>query len=605
MTRLILLLFFYSYSFALNIDDNTNHYDKFNVSILFADRNSTLVDVKNLTFKPSHNNFALGYHKQEAWFKIDFQNNSQEQNFILTTNEFFYENATLYYENEGRLIEKNNSLFTPLNQREVESKNIAFAFAVPSNYKGTLYLRVWGKFSYFGQIDIYKEKAFYKRSVFNIETFIFFILGAIVTIAIFNLFLYRYLKNRLFLYYTFYVLFLGVYFLNITGFFVYVDMQKYLYILQLSASMAHLFLLLFVQHYFETKQRTPLDNKILNIFIISIGLLLVGMMFFYAPLNKVLTIVVGLSAIFLFYLPIKIYFRGFKKIKFFFLAILLFLIGIFVLVTMLSGLSEYSFMTRYGFIVASFFEIIIFSLLLSEKYNEIQKEKLTIQEQLINEQEHSKQRLEIEVQERTAEIEQNYKDIAKLSDERALLLKEVHHRVKNNFQTVMSMLWFENKKEQNQRDFTALANRIKSMASVHEFIYNTNDLSLIETEHYLKQVVENLILSYPKQNKEIRYDIQSSLLNINTAISIGIILNELITNSIKHAGSSKCEVNISFRVYADKKVLLVRDNNKEFEDKGQLQQGIGLEMIHDFSQKIPNSRYSLSHKFGTEYILEL
>ena len=605
MLRLFFLLIFYSSCHALTLYDTQESYKEFTLGVLLSQKELTLDEIQKAKFTPSKNNFALGYHKGDAWFKVELQNNATEQNFILTTNEFFYEKATLYIQRNNTFQELHNSLFTKIKDREVQSKNIALAFKLPQDYKGTLYLKLSAKFSYFGQIDIYKEKSFYKKSLFNIESFILFMLGVIFTIAVFQLFLYRYLKNIVFLYYTLYVLFLGVYILNITGFFTYLDMQKHLYLLHIASAIALIFLLLFSKEYFQTKHYAPLSHKILNGFVLTIIIMLLNMIFFYAPLNKIFNVVTGLSILFLLFLAVKIYFAGFSKIKYYFLAILLFLVGLVIFVSMLSGIEEYSFYSRYGFIIASFFEVIIFSLLLSDKYNDLHKEKLSIQSQLIQEQKNYQKRLEQEVYERTTEIANNYTKIAKLSDERALLLKELHHRVKNNFQTVISMLWFEEKKTQEQRDFKALINRIKSMSNVHEFIYNTDDLSLIETQQYLTQVIENLKDSYSTQNVQIDYSIEHSLLNINTAISLGVILNELITNSIKHSNVNQTKVEISFNVYPEKKVLLFTDNNKQSNTQTEAQRGMGLAIIEEFSQKISNSSYSLSYKFGTKYVFEL
>jgi two-component sensor histidine kinase len=118
-------------------------------------------------------------------------------------------------------------------------------------------------------------------------------------------------------------------------------------------------------------------------------------------------------------------------------------------------------------------------------------------------------------------------------------------------------------------------------------------------------VIENLKDSYSEQKVEINHHIEHSLLNINTAISLGVILNELITNSIKHSHTNQTKIEILFRVYPEKKVLLFTENNKQLNTQTEMQKGMGLAIIEEFSQKISNSWYTLSYKFGTEYILEL
>jgi len=542
MIRLFLLLLFFINALALEFNNATSHYDEFELEILETQKGLKIDEVKKMDFTSHKNNFSLGYHKGDLWFRLKLSNYSDEDTFIVVLNEFFYEEAVLYYEQDKRLIKKINGLDIPLDQREVRSKEISFKLELEKNTSTTLYLRVWGKFSYFGQLNVYKESDFYKKSIFHIDSIIFFILGVIIAIAIFQIFLFRHFEKNIFLFYTLYVLFLGVYFLNITGIFVYLDMQKYLYLFHLSAPIALVFLLLFTKSYFDTKNRVPNANKILNTLLVLLTLLIVCMFFVYTPWNKILNILVGFSMIFLLLLTLNIYLSGVKKVIFFFLAILMFLVGTIIFVSMLSGVLEYNFFTRYSYIIASFFEIIILTLLISDKYNEIQAEKILIQKQLINEQNTIQEKLESEVKTRTSEIEENYKKIARLSDERALLLKEIHHRVKNNFQAVISMIWFEDKKQDSKKDLRSLINRIKSMSNIHEHIYSKKDLAFINMQEYLTQIIHNLVDSYHLKDATIDYEIEPSNLNINEAMSLGVILNELVTNSIKHSECSSYQI---------------------------------------------------------------
>lgn len=128
--------------------------------------------------------------------------------------------------------------------------------------------------------------------------------------------------------------------------------------------------------------------------------------------------------------------------------------------------------------------------------------------------------------------------IRKKEKEKDLLLKEVHHRVKNNFQIISSLLELQTKgiKDNKAREFAnETKNRIKSMALIHQKLYQNNS-NLINFEEYLKILVNELNTMYAS-NKKVETAIQSENIqfDVDTAIPLGLIINELITNAYKHA----------------------------------------------------------------------
>ncbi len=125
-------------------------------------------------------------------------------------------------------------------------------------------------------------------------------------------------------------------------------------------------------------------------------------------------------------------------------------------------------------------------------------------------------------------------------EQKKILLKEIHHRVKNNLQIISSLL---NLQANTIKDKIAIAtlhegqNRVQAMALVHKTLYQTDDLSQIPMENYIKQLISYLGISYKIRNKQITSNIQAQniTLNVDTAIPLGLILNELISNSFKYA----------------------------------------------------------------------
>lgn len=136
--------------------------------------------------------------------------------------------------------------------------------------------------------------------------------------------------------------------------------------------------------------------------------------------------------------------------------------------------------------------------------------------------------------------------------EKEILLKEIHHRVKNNLQIISSMLNLQSeyvKDKQTLDLFTESRNRVKSMALIHEKLYQSKDLARINFADYVRTLTEDLFRSYRGSSAEIalKIDVEDVFLNIDKAVSCGLIINELIANSLKHAFPSgrKGEIKIS------------------------------------------------------------
>jgi len=124
--------------------------------------------------------------------------------------------------------------------------------------------------------------------------------------------------------------------------------------------------------------------------------------------------------------------------------------------------------------------------------------------------------------------------------EKTVLLKEVHHRVKNNLQIISALLDLQSDtiaSEQYRSYFQNSQERIRSMALVHEQLYRSGDLASINFSDYVESLVNYLFDSYVKDRSRIsmRLDIDSMLLDIDMSIHCGLILNELISNALKHA----------------------------------------------------------------------
>ncbi len=129
-------------------------------------------------------------------------------------------------------------------------------------------------------------------------------------------------------------------------------------------------------------------------------------------------------------------------------------------------------------------------------------------------------------------------DLSAALEERGVLLKEIHHRVKNNLQTVKSLLYLQSRQFDDPAILVALQDsqdRVRSMALVHELLYQTENLKRISLRHYVAQLTDSLRMAYGT-HAQIHINVDEKLLlDVDTAIPCGLIVNELVSNSLKYA----------------------------------------------------------------------
>lgn len=182
--------------------------------------------------------------------------------------------------------------------------------------------------------------------------------------------------------------------------------------------------------------------------------------------------------------------------------------------------------------------------------------------------------------------------------EKEVLLQEIHHRVKNNLQVISSLLNLQSgyiKDQQAIESFKESQNRIKSMALIHENLYQVNNLSQINFAEYVQQLVVNLFRVYGVNSAVIslKVDVEDVLLGVDTAISCGLIINELASNTIKHAFPSGksgeiCILLIRVPNQDNKLILTVRDNGIGFPKNIDVRKpkSLGLQLVNTLAAQM-------------------
>lgn len=219
-------------------------------------------------------------------------------------------------------------------------------------------------------------------------------------------------------------------------------------------------------------------------------------------------------------------------------------------------------------------------------------ERKRIQEAL----ELTKDELEKRVQERTVELTQTNAKLAGLLNEKELLLKEVHHRVKNNLQVISSLLNLQSdyiKDPEALQVFAESRNRVRSMALIHEKLYQSHDLARIDFADYLRSLTRNLQSSYSKKSASVQIgvEVDEVMLGVDSAVPCGLIVNELVTNCFKYAfpADRPGEIQISMaRVEGAGLRLSVSDNGVGFPKDVDFKNtnSLGMQIINTLAEQL-------------------
>ena len=201
------------------------------------------------------------------------------------------------------------------------------------------------------------------------------------------------------------------------------------------------------------------------------------------------------------------------------------------------------------------------------------------------------------------------KKIKESLEEKEMLLKEIHHRVKNNLMIISSLLNLQSsyiKDKASQDVFKESQNRAQSMALIHEKLYQSTDLKSIDFGEYISTLATKLFHTYNADPRLIKLKINAEniLLDINTAIPLGLIVNELITNSLKYAfpDGKPGKINVDFHPKDHHYEFIVKDNGIGFPEDIDFKKtdSLGLLIVNSLTDQI-DGEITLDKNNGTEF----
>ena len=414
---------------TLTLDHSLNSYTDFSVAYFeeTSKKPLTVDEVSTLKFDNiDTNRFTFGYKEKPVWIKFDIYNNSEKVNeVILEMTEMFHRKVDLYVMTNPVKYEK-NGLDVPISERKIDAVNPSFALSFLPHETKQLFIKLESTYGLFGSVQVKKPKQFLKDT-HTLNNMIMLYFGAVLIIALYNLFIFAFLKEKIYIYYVGHVLFFALWVGLYKGIlFNYIDIGMY-DLLHIAVPASFLMLILFSQSLLETKLHFPIIHKILHGFNLLISFSLICMLISMHWGSSIVHMCMILLLPFLLFTALYASIKGHRIAKIYFLSLFIYLIGMAILSLLALGLIPYSIFLSNTPVIGSFFEIMLFSLLLAYRINLFREKTSEAQNKLLEQQRTENSRLFHTVSEKTLALNTANKKLSEELEEKEKLANNLKH----------------------------------------------------------------------------------------------------------------------------------------------------------------------------------
>jgi len=600
MKLLFFILIFFLNLNAVGIDFSKNSEKILLNSSIYIDRED--LSFKEILsqvdfFKSDTEHINLGFVKKtNLWVRIDFYN-SQKRNItkILEIRNPLLESIRLF---DSQEISKKGMLYVDKQHKNI---NRFFEISLEAQQSKTFYLKIENSTTALRLGIFLKDKISFLEDDHYKQMIIAIFFSIIIMLFIYNLLLFGYTKENAYLFYCFYLLtlifqqatYLGVSQIFLPQWLIYYDNLGVVFkvnIMYIAAAM-------FAKSFLQTQSFSRIDkiyNAIIIVAIIEIPLF--GTSWFYYPEIAVLT---GFTfVVFNIIASSYIYAQGYKQARFFVIGWSFLVVGFIIMI--FDGLGLITVMHKISnlIIFLTTLEAIILSLAFTDRYMILKLQKKQTDKVLIDTLQGRQTVIESEIKRQT-------KDLEIVLENKKVLLKELHHRTKNNLQLILSLVRMQsdNSTEQMKKNYQNLESRINAISKTHEMLYINDDLEKINMDEYLNELCRDIHNSSDKK-LDINLNIEDIEMPLQEASYIGLVVNELITNSIKYVSRENISVSVEMYLADDRYMLNIRDNGDGFEYKDLNTVGIGIKLVNTLIKNQLNGKIESNNRNGFEYKIE-
>jgi two-component sensor histidine kinase len=545
---------------------------------------------------------AIPEGKSINWLKIEFKNKSNNpENLVIGTSR--YDFIYLFYQNESGEWTKSLSGLKVANKEKklVFNSNSYLEFTIKKNSSQTIYIRCENHQKQSYQYNPIPFTIYHKDTLVAHQNkqsyFTYFFLGAILIMTLYHLFIYFQVKSKIYLFYVLNNIGILTFVISQTGLLSIILFQNFSYhenLVLTLGNFAFVLYILFVRSFLNYKELSPKKDKVFKYTAIAYPFLLI-----FILINTSIAVALGgiIALSFYTYIIISSFIaakKGQTDARLFFLGNLFYYFGIVISILQATNIFPYEFLdlSAINYVeIGTIIQLTLFALTVGFRISTLQKQIISkesehVRIQRIEEEkrleitEEKNKELERKVEERTKDLAIKNKDLELAVKDKELLLKEIHHRVKNNLQLTSSLLSLQSKQVKDKNVRIALKEgqaRIKSMSLVHQQLYQNNTFSEINFGRYIEKLVPNIQHTFDIGNKNISIKIDGDIaMDIERAIPIALISNELITNSFKYAFKN-----------SESGELTIQDNGKGLEKlKIEEFETLGLNLVQMLTKQL-------------------
>jgi two-component sensor histidine kinase len=475
----------------------------------------------------------------------------------------------------------------PFHTREVKERHFIFQLLLPPKSQQTYYLRFETAGVMNLPLTILSSSALIEKS-HREEILLGLYYGAIVVMLIYNLFIFLSIRDTSYLYYVLFNCGWVLAMLTLNGLAFQYLWPRWVWWTNNSLLFFFCFSFLwgvqFTRAFLETTQHTPRFDIILRGLMLLSGLGVAASLFASYHFAVRLTTVIGMFSLLIWISGFLCLLQGVRTARYYMCAWSALILGVAVLSLKNCGILPHTAWTVWAPQVGSATEIILLSLGLADRIKTLRGQKEQAEKVLME--------TRITMQD--------------------ALLKEVHHRVKNNLQVISSLLSLQSGYATDQHVlemFKESQHRVESMAFIHEQLYRADDSRRIDVADYTHTLATHLFVSYGARAEPISLalDIDNVTLSIDTAVPCGLIIHELVTNALKHAfpDGRKGEIRLSMVVTnAGQYTLVVSDNGIGFPTDLDFRhtESLGLQLVTTLTEQLDGT-IALESNGGTTFRL--
>ena len=435
--KIFVLLFFSTVALyaTVTLTNEKQKYDDFTLHYFYDESN--LVDIQDIEKADFTNvipsQFSHGYHTGTSWFKIDLTNHSNNKDFILYFTEPLWSELDLYTKKDASWNVQKNGLNIGLKERTIQDNNPAYKLHLLPGESATYYIKGRTISGHIGEFQIFTEEEFFRPSRLTITEKYIIYAGLLFIIILLNIYNLIIIKDRIFAYYIAYISSFIVFISMKSGFYLSYGFSGWNEGLHVVGTFVVIFLVLFSGRFLQLKRLMPLADKTFKVSV-AVFLLFALLISQNVPYSSLLfNIYSSFFFTLLLVIAIKVWYQGLVDARYYLIALVIYMPTMGLMTLTFNGILDNTDISRYAFLAGSFIEILFFSLILTNKYNEINLQKIHRQKQILKEKKKKEKSLKNTIEEKTSDLliinERLLKKTEELERTKDQLTKDIAERI--------------------------------------------------------------------------------------------------------------------------------------------------------------------------------